>query len=442
MQKEIGSQIFHFSSTELSHILSPKKPKPNVDASGKLLRIGDYDCDVDKAIFIRALDSIMDQKHMNPYTPAPGPGEASHYPSLATFLTKCADICHAVLDAETEFPRREERWYRGLEFIVGRPAAEGTEDATALKPDITGRLRRSDPKEAEESDPKEVGGSNPKATGSRRAQVQREAKQESKGVEGSAKAGPKETQRLYWNPQAGDPTLEIVLPMEVKKDWKDLISQTATYARSMFCARPNRMFAIALAYNQENKELRFLVFHRGGLAASKPLHITQWAGLRAIMRLFLTLGLWTTATEAGFVPCCNDTTYLLPADKEGDTYMALTVERILFRSLCIRGRMTHVFLLHLPTSSPPEDSQLRGKKSPEPDLTSFRGFERPSKKSRTSSNLVQDADISGGSRSQDLHTQPEAATSTEPIPVKVDPTSEVLEQKFGRCFLTGDFEAS
>ena len=76
-------------------------------------------------------------------------------------------------------------------------AAERIKDETALKPDITGRLRKSEPKESPANE--------------------NVVEQESVGV-AAEKSESGEAPRLHWNPPADDPIFEIVLPVKVKKD--------------------------------------------------------------------------------------------------------------------------------------------------------------------------------------------------------------------------------
>jgi hypothetical protein len=399
MKDEIGDQTFRFPSNELARILSPKAPKPGITASGKFLRIQHYDCLVDSTEFKSALKVVITR--LDPFPTTKRLNEESYYKTLAPFLTKLITKCHGALDNHHRFPERRNRWYNKLHFLVGRPAAVGTDGAAPLKPDITGTLKEKK-KEGEEEE------------------------------------------RLYWNPPSDQSALEIVLPVEVKGDWKDMISQAATYARSMFSARPNRIFALALAFNQKTKELMFLAFHHGGLAASEPYDISKRKGLEDVARLFLTIALWSTAEEAGFVPCCNDTTYLLPADKEGKDHMSLTVERTLFQSLCVRGRMTHVLLLRLPTDTPPADSLPPRTESPKPDFqlsNMVRRSKRIAARNTTSLNPDLDVDTSGGSGSQDpTPTETTTTTSTTGTSEGVATRSRVQGQKHGGCSSTDDLE--
>ena len=327
MKEEIADHTFSFPSCKLARMLSPKKPKSGADPSEGFLYLNNYDCTVDKEPFGNALKDVVQK--LSPFIPATHSSEQASYKALAKFLTKSVAVCHAALDKQDAFPKRQERWYNNLEFVVGRPMADGTEGAAVLKPDIAGGNGVSNLRD-----------------------------------------------RLYWKPPADKPAHRIMLPVEVKKTWKEMVSQAATYARSLFGADPLRVFALVLGFDHNNNTLRFLVFHRGGLTASDPYNITEADKLEEVARLLLTLTSWSTAAEAGFTTCCNETTFLLPADNEGTDHVRATVESILFQSLCVRGRMTHVFLLLLPPKAPPADSATPEEKQPKPPVQVTLGLRR------------------------------------------------------------------
>jgi hypothetical protein len=318
IENEIADQTFHFPSQSLSRMLSPKTPKPHVEGVGGLLRLDDYDCTVDGKPFLTALDDVV--MRLKTFTPQAGTGESASYPGFAKFLTECVKMCHEALDKQNGFPPRQDRWYKDLEFTVGKSAVDGVEGAAFLKPDITG----------------------------------------GKGISVLAE------ERLYWKPPAEKPTHRITLPVEVKKHWRAMISQAATYARCLFSASPMQRFVLTLAFNQESNMLRFLVFHRGGLTASNEYDITKSDGLKEIARLFLTLASWGTAEEAGVITCCSENVYSLPANEGGTEQMWAEAKGILSRFVCVRGRSTYVSRLHLPTNTTTVTPAPLGKKLPNP----------------------------------------------------------------------------
>jgi hypothetical protein len=195
-----------------------------------------------------------------------------------------------------------------------------------------------------------------------------------------------------------------------------------------------RIFALVLGFNHNNNQLRFLVFHRGGLAASDPYDITKPGNLRGVARLFLTLLSWRTAAEAGFLTCCSDTAYLLPADGVGKDYVRAKVEKILFRSLCIRGRMTHVFLLSLPTDAPSADSQSE-KEQLKPPIESTRGLRRSPRLALSTkpATTPQEKGKSAAEKKLPESGQTRPGPTTRSGSKKSVPSSEAPEQTSGRC---------
>ena len=306
MKKEIADQAFWFPSIKLSRTLSPKTPKPGVEAAGELLLLGDYDCTVDTQPFRDALNDVV--ARLKTFTPQPADaGQSASYHGLAQFLTGCVKACHDALEVQNVFPPRQDRWYKDLEFTVGKPVVDGVEGAASLMPKITG----------------------------------------GNGISAFAE------EQLYWNPPKDKPTHMITLPVEVGKHWGTMISQAATYARCLFSASPMRVFVLVLAFNHESNVLQFLVFHRGGLTASGEYDITKTDGLTEVARLFLTLTSWGTAKDAGVITCCSENIYLLPGDQEGTRYVRAATEATLSRFHCVRGRATRVSRLRLPTNALP-----------------------------------------------------------------------------------------
>ncbi|KAF7330801.1 hypothetical protein MVEN_02419300 [Mycena venus] len=156
---------------------------------------------------------------------------------------------------------------------------------------------------------------------------------------------------LYWSPPDGSEKSRMQVPVEVKSNWTKLITQAATYGRSLFSAAPSRVFSLVIAINHEEKNLRFLLFHRGGLTTHAPLRLDQWAGRRDTLRVIMTLLLWSEPQHAGFVSTSNDLCYLLPLSS--DSYMEASVTKVVHDSICIRGRATRVCQLSCHSPDPP-----------------------------------------------------------------------------------------
>jgi hypothetical protein len=80
--------------------------------------------------------------------------------------------------------------------------------------------------------------------------------------------------RLWWRPKSlKDLMLDIAV--QSKDDWGELIQQAATYTRALNNAKPLRQFSLVIAYNHVLREMRFLVFHAGGLTASRGLYLEK-----------------------------------------------------------------------------------------------------------------------------------------------------------------------
>ena len=154
-----------------------------------------------------------------------------------------------------------------------------------------------------------------------------------------------------------------MLPVETKGSWKETVSKTSDAARRLFGENRVRSFALALAFDQGEKALRFLIFHHGGLTASEPCKITAPGGLKEIARLFLVLASWSTPGDAGFVRCCTDTEYALPADRLGENYVLVEVDDVLSCSPRVRGRMTLVSRLRLSRKFPTEGELFQNQHS-------------------------------------------------------------------------------
>ena len=356
-----------FPSKELARMLSPKTPRLDADAAGELFQLDHYECTVGTQPFLDALDDVVTR--IKAFAPRPpGSAESASYPSLVKFLNDCVEACHKALDRQPELPLRQERWYEKLEFTVARKVADRVDHASPLRPDIMGGKGISEFRE----------------------------------------------EQLYWRPPPEKPNHRITLPVELKNDWRDMVSQAATYARSLFSANPMRTFALVLAFNQEQSTLRFLVFHHGGLTASEECNITEEDGLKEVARLFLTLTCWRTAEEAGFVTCYSHSAYLLPGDQEGTNHVSAEVEKILSWHHCVRGRMTFVSRLRLPSDTPQAATNpLRIVPKPVVELD-LRRPARLLEKALASSNPARSSHHTGHSRGHESRGLPPVRSTTTP----------------------------
>ncbi|KAJ6543881.1 hypothetical protein B0H19DRAFT_289404 [Mycena capillaripes] len=152
------------------------------------------------------------------------------------------------------------------------------------------------------------------------------------------------------------------VPVEVKSDWNKMIAQAGTYARSLFSAIPSRTFALVLAVNHKEKNLRLLIFHRSGLTVNSPFQLDNQYGQTAALRLIMTLLLWSEPYHAGFPSTSNNLHHLIPID---DTqFIRATVTKVIHRSTCVRGRATRVCRL---LCSEPSSAASTSDPTPLPD---------------------------------------------------------------------------
>jgi len=228
--------------------------------------------------------------------------EQAWYPPIATFLNNCVAACHVALDSSSAAASGScPRFYDRLKFIVyDKITVDGVEGAAQVKPDLVGGL------------------------------------------------GLVPDERVAWSPQ--DPlTKQVLLPVEVKRDWAPMVSQAATYARCLFSASPSRQFAVVLGFRHTRAELRFFVFHRGGLTGSQPLSVRDERGQKDTLRVLLSILNWRSDEDAGFPKFCNDSEmFLLRREDDEDGVVARVVE-VLHDGLCVQGRASRVLLVSYPT---------------------------------------------------------------------------------------------
>jgi len=149
--------------------------------------------------------------------------------------------------------------------------------------------------------------------------------------------------------------------------------------------------------------------------------------LKEVARLFLTLTCWRTAEDAGFITCYSHSAYLLPGDQDGTNHVSAEVERILFWHHCVRGRMTFVSRLRLPSDTP-QTATNPPRTAPKP-LVEF-GLRRSARlleKASASSNPAGPPRHTGHSRGHESRGLPPVRSVTAP--------GEEGEQADGRFFL-------
>ena len=80
-----------------------------------------------------------------------------------------------------------------------------------------------------------------------------------------------------------DRSVTLLIPVEAKDGWQELVRQAGTYVRCLYSASPLRQFAMVLGYSHTKREFRFLIFHCGGLISSLALDPNLHEGQQDIL---------------------------------------------------------------------------------------------------------------------------------------------------------------
>ena len=287
--RELEGYTWQFDADRLAKVFLPKKRKfplkpDQVDSLDAYV----YDTIITEKVLGDAVTSFGEPP------PFPDSGaESDHHEPLCKLLNNCVKACHKALgDSKGEY-------YRGLKFVKwDKPTQDGYSGEHGLKPGLAGGI---DLPEREEI----------KADGG-----------------------------LYWR-RPGLNEHELLIPVEVKKGWKELVRQAGTYARCLFMASPLRKFALVLGYEYNTQEIRILVFHHGGLTSSQALKLNA-NGIKDLHHIFLAILSWKTVVDAGLPLWCNDSKMILPSEKGPQ---AVQVKKVLHNTLSLRGRCARVVLV-------------------------------------------------------------------------------------------------
>ncbi|KAJ3983677.1 hypothetical protein F5890DRAFT_1566305 [Lentinula detonsa] len=315
MRPELNGQTWQFNFKRLAQALSAKTRKPSALPVNpqQVDTLKNYDLAIDKlqSQIDKAYENFACQKPAKSLVKKERP-ERKHYPGFIDFLNE------GIKSSLAQLPKGHKALYRDLKFYVwDRPTKDGIEGAQPLKPDGAGVLG----------------------------------------------FGADKLDNLFWSPPA-EGGEQIVIPVEVKDNWSELLLQAATYARCMFSASPLRQFVLVIGYKHDEHSLRFLVFHRGGCTSSKPLDLDDPKGQEGFIHLLVSILTWRTRADAGFPAWCNDAQVCLPGRNAADrSPLIVDIDRILHYSVCVRGRAPRVFRIRVPASVPGEEP-LAGKLVP------------------------------------------------------------------------------
>ncbi|RPD53233.1 hypothetical protein L226DRAFT_563965 [Lentinus tigrinus ALCF2SS1-7] len=316
MAGELGEQTWQFPPDDIARMLSPKiinavhSPGELQDPYPPLAR---YTCLIDDDRVGKALDAVSGPKPLQ----LDADTEKPNYKPVANFLNECVSSCKTVYSSLRHVKLSPFKlampWFPNLVFSTyDRPTGDMVAGAPALKPDI-------------------VAGGQP---------LKRNKKKKKKTV-------------CYWSRgRQGWNGMEIAFAVEVKNNWKVLVKQAATYARAQISAIPLRAFSLVIGVNHSTNELRFLLYHRGGLTASRPIRIDTAHGVLQVQKVLFSIILWQTPQDAGLPSFTNGDNFLLPSSaSHPDQVVQAVADQVLFHSLSVRGRGTLVVRAHPTTNS-------------------------------------------------------------------------------------------
>lgn len=180
-----------------------------------------------------------------------GTEDSPFYKPLVDFLNSLLAAAHRALDlTDPPIIERDERWYRGLRFVQlgdGSCEAHGR-DAGPIKREAVGGI--------------------------------------------SFREGSVQT--------------EFAIPVKLDEDWPAVVAQALRSAHILYSASQLRKFALIIGFRRPTLELRFLIVHRGGVTASKPLSVVEERGKKGILGIFLSLLMWRTEEDAGIMDYSSD----------------------------------------------------------------------------------------------------------------------------------------
>ena len=76
------------------------------------------------------------------------------------------------------------------------------------------------------------------------------------------------------------PGAELAIGVKLDEDWPAVVAQAARSAQTLFWVRQHRKFGLVVGFRYTTLELRFLIVHRGGVTASRPLSVVEEGGRR------------------------------------------------------------------------------------------------------------------------------------------------------------------
>ena len=129
---------------------------------------------------------------------------------------------------------------------------------------------------------------------------------------------------------------QIEVTVESKKELKDMVRQSGTYARCCILSNQRRFFSLGIGFQYVKLEAYIFVFHRSGLSSSRPLKLKTAEGFKGLVRHIV--GILSFKDEAGY---CLDTTRFQNIFRINNRLYDCACR--LYARSCLRGRGTTVY---------------------------------------------------------------------------------------------------
>ncbi|KAJ3882647.1 hypothetical protein F5051DRAFT_449022 [Lentinula edodes] len=264
MRTELGDHTWQLPLDRVARILSPKNRNNPLD--DKVIdHLGNYACVSDSPGFMKMLKNTVMKlgRQVKDIQWPSGPDERPFYTPLAQFLNACVSVCKEELTDDERYTKGP---FHDLEFIVNdKETQDSVDGASPAKPHLVGGKKFMAFADSDDCKVKSA--------------------------------------QLYWNPHDKN-TSPILLPVEVKDDWIELV----------------------LGYNHKEGTFRFLIFHRGGLSASLRLDLRDENSHESLLHVFLSLLDCFHAGDAGMAAWCVK----LPVDNfDKPDYIVANIKEVL-----------------------------------------------------------------------------------------------------------------
>jgi Fungal protein kinase len=91
---------------------------------------------------------------------------------------------------------------------------------------------------------------------------------------------------------------QVEVAFESKGSVKDMVRQSATYARCCALSNQRRFFSLGIGFHFRKLEAYFFAFHRAGLSSSRPLKVTTSEGFKGLVNHIV--GILSIKDEAAY----------------------------------------------------------------------------------------------------------------------------------------------